>query len=340
MLRVGVVGYGYWGPGLVRNFAALPDANVVAIADIDADRRNLAAMQFPNVTVTDDYRRLLAGTATDLIVIATPIGSHFELAKLALEAGRHVLIEKPIAETSLQALQLIDIADRANRMLMVDHTFVYTEAVRKIHSLIEAETIGEIYYFDSVRVNLGLFRQSNVIYDLSVHDLSILDHLLTEQPVAISATGTSHFPNQAENVAFLTLFYDRPSLIAHIHVNWLAPVKIRRTLIGGSRKMIVYDDLEPSDTVKIYDKGVDVVDDPEDISKMMVSYRVGDLWAPNLPLSEPLHTLARHAVDTIRDGVTPITDGQAGLRVMRLLEAASASMAKRGAPVDIVRNSE
>lgn len=339
MIRVGVAGYGYWGPRLVRNFAALPDSEVVTVVDADADRRRLAAMQHPQVTVTDDYRDLLSGADIDLVVIATPLSSHFELAEMALAAGRHVLIEKPISATSAQALKLIDMAAKAGLMLMVDHTFVYTEAVTKIHSLISSGSIGEVYYFDSVRVNLGLFRDTNVIYDLSVHDLSILDYILPEPPVAISATGTNHFPNQAENVAYLTLFFNRPSLIAHIHVNWLAPVKIRRTLIGGSRKMIVYDDLEPSDTVKIYDKGVDVVDDPDDISKMLVSYRTGDLWAPNLPLGEPLHAMARHAIDTLNDGGTPLTDGQSGYRVVRLLEAASESMSKRGAPVDILWDS-
>jgi predicted dehydrogenase len=336
MIRIGVAGYGYWGPRLVRNFATLPDVEIVMIVETDAARRRLAGSQYPGIAVTGDYREMLSGADIDLIVIATPLSTHFEMADLALKAGRHVLVEKPIAATSEQALRLIDTAASANKMLMVDHTFIYTEAIRRINSLIDDGTIGEVYYFDSVRVNLGLFRDTNVIYDLSVHDLSILDFVIADRPVAISATGTSHFPNQAENVAFLTLFFDRPSLIAHVHVNWLAPVKVRRTMIGGSRKMIVYDDLDPSDSVKVYDKGVEIVDDPDDISKLLVSYRTGDLWAPSLPIGEPLHAMARHAIDTLDSGGTPLTDGLSGLRILRFLEAAGASMAMKGAPIDIV----
>lgn len=339
MIKVGVVGYGYWGPRLVRNFTVAPGADLRMILEIDADKRALAAQSHPGVTVTDKYSDFLRGDELDLIVIATPLSSHYELAMAALKAGRHVLVEKPIAASAEETLRMIEAADHAQRVLMVDHTFIYTEAVKKIRQLVSSGDLGEIYYFDSVRVNLGLFQHdTNVIHDLAVHDLSIMDHVLPAMPTKVSATGARHFDDQRENVAFLTLFSADNSVISHIHVNWLAPVKIRRTLIGGSRKMVVYDDLDPEQKIKIYDKGVEFAETADDIRKLNVSYRVGDLWAPNLEMREALQTMVCHLIDCIETNTTPTTDGQAGLRVVRYLEAADKSMKMNGVPVDIIQD--
>jgi predicted dehydrogenase len=244
-------------------------------------------------------------------------------------------VEKPLAATSEQAVQLIEEADRRTRVLMVDHTFVYTGAVRKIRELVASNGLGDIYYYDSVRVNLGLFQHDvNVIWDLAVHDLSIMDYVLRSQPRAVSATGMSHVSGEPENIAYLTLFFDS-RLIAHIHVNWLAPVKVRRTLIGGSRKMIVYDDLEPSEKVKIYDKGITINESPESIYQMLIGYRTGDMWAPQLDMTEALRMEVLHFVRCIEGGERPITNGEAGLRVVRILEAATQSMAGQGRIVEL-----
>jgi predicted dehydrogenase len=243
LIRIGVIGYGYWGPNLVRNFFECPVTDVVAVADLNGDRLGLVKRRYPGVETTSDYRDILRNPRIDAVAISTPVTTHFELAMEALEAGKHVLVEKPMTATSEEALRLIEKADRRNLVLMVDHTFVYTGAVRKIRELIDRGSLGELYYYDSTRVNLGLFQHDvDVIWDLAVHDLSIMEFILPESPVAISATGIGHIKGAAENIAYVTAFYDS-SLIAHLSVNWLSPVKVRRTLIGGSRKMISYDDL-------------------------------------------------------------------------------------------------
>ena len=253
----------------------------------------------------------------------------------ALKADKHVLIEKPLAADSEQALQLIEEAARRKRVLMVDHTFVYTSAVRKIRELITANALGDIYYYDAVRVNLGLFQHDvNVIWDLAIHDLSIMDYVLPTKATAVSATGISHIPGQPENVAYITLFFENPQ-IAHVHVNWLTPVKVRHTLIGGSEKMILYDDLEPSEKVKIYDKGVTVSQSPEAVYEMLVSYRSGDMWAPRLDATEALYTEALHFIDCVENNKHPETDGQSGLRLVRIVEAAEKSLRARGQLVEI-----
>lgn len=336
MVNVGVIGYGYWGPNLARNFAEVPGAQLVGVSDLNPDRLALVQARYPAVKTSVDHHDLFADPAIDAIAIATPVSTHFELAIQALRAGKHVLVEKPLAATSEQALRLIEQAARRERVLMVDHTFVYTGAVRKIRELVTGGELGQIYYYDSVRVNLGLFQHDvNVIWDLAVHDLSIMDHVLAVPPCAVAATGMSHVPGEPENIAYLTLFFD-DQLIAHIHVNWLAPVKVRRTLIGGSRKMIVYDDLEPSEKVKLYDRGITVIANAESVYQMLVGYRIGDMWAPNLDLTEALRTEALHFVGCIERGERPISDGEAGLRVVRVLEAASRSLAGRGRLVELV----
>jgi predicted dehydrogenase len=335
MMRLGVIGYGYWGPNLVRNFADLDDARVTVVADRRTDRLALAQRRYPGIRVTTEPLDLIADPSVDAVVIATPVALHFELASAALRAGKHVLVEKPIASTSDEASRLIDEAARRQLVLMVDHTFVYTGAVQKIHELVGGGELGDIYYYDSVRINLGLFQQDvDVLWDLAVHDLSIMDFVLPQAPVAVSATGLAHVPGRPQNIAYMTMFFDG-SMIAHVHASWLAPVKVRRTLLGASRRMIVFDDLEGSEKIKVYDSGISVDPSPENVYQMLVGYRTGDMWAPKLAVTEALHVEAAHFVDCVARGARPQSDGEAGLRVVRLLEAATASMQQHGRPVDI-----
>lgn len=336
MVRVGVIGYGYWGPNLVRNFAASSGAAMRRVCDIDPVRLAFASARYPSVAVTTDADEVIADPDLDAIAIATPVWTHFDLASRALSAGKHVLVAKPLAATAEEARQLIDQAARRGLVLMVDHTFVYTGAVRKIRDMVAAGELGDIYYYDSVRVNLGLFQHdASVIWDLAVHDLSILDYVLGRRVCAVSATGMRHVSGEPENIAYLTLFFaDR--LIAHIHVNWLAPVKIRRTLIGGSRKMIVYDDLEPSEKVKVYDRGISLRDETsEGIHKLLVHYRTGDMWAPQVDLTEALELETAHFLRCIAGAGQPISDGGSGLRVVLIMEAATRSMREQGRCVEL-----
>jgi predicted dehydrogenase len=336
VIRVGVIGYGYWGPNLVRNFVEVPGSTVVGVCDLSTERLRHLCVRYPSLRTTTNAQELFEDKSIDAIVIATPVSSHFDLAMTALRSNKHVLVEKPLASNSEQALRLIDEAERRNRVLMVDHTFVYTGAVRKIRELIASNALGEIYYYDAVRVNLGLFQHDvNVIWDLALHDLSIIDYVLPSRAVAVSATGISNIPGQPENVAYITLFFANPQ-IAHVHVNWLTPVKVRHTLIGGSEKMILYDDLEPSEKVKIYDKGVTVSQSAEAVYEMLVSYRSGDMWAPRLDTTEALHTEAVHFINCIENRKTPETDGLAGLRLVRMVEAAEQSLRARGELVEII----
>lgn len=333
-VNLGVIGYGYWGPNLVRNFAEVPGAKLIAVSDYNPERLAKVQARYPSVKVTTDSQDLFSNPNIDAIAIATPVSTHFDLALAALQAGKHVLVEKPMTATSEQAQRLIEEAERRNLVLMVDHTFVYTDAVRKMRELV-ATQVGQIYYYDSVRVNLGLFQHDvNVLWDLAVHDLSIMDYVLQAKPRAVSATGISHITGKPENIAYLTLLFD-DNLIAHIHVNWLSPVKVRRTLLGGSQKMICYDELEPSEKIKVYDKGITVNDSPENLYQMLVGYRTGDMWAPKLEMTEALQTEALHFIHCIQQGEKPITDGEAGLQVVKILEAATQSMKKQGGLVEL-----
>lgn len=335
MIKVGVIGYGYWGPNLVRNFMAAPGSAVTRVCDLRKERLSSLGKLYPALKSCNDASELIHDPQIDAVVIATPVSSHFELAMSALKAGKHVLVEKPLAARSDQARQLVDEAAARNLVLLVDHTFVYTDAVRKIRELIASGALGEIYYYDAVRVNLGLFQHDvNVIWDLAIHDVSIMDYVLPAKPVAVSATGISHVPGQPENVAYITLFF-ASNQIAHVHVNWLTPVKVRHTLIGGSEKMILYDDLEPSEKLKVYDKGINVTRGPEDVYKMLVSYRSGDMWAPRLDNTEALQTEALHFIDCIENNKQPETDGPAGLRMVNMIEAAEISLRDRGRLVEI-----
>lgn len=333
MIRIGVIGYGYWGPNLVRNFAETPGAAVAAVADLDPGRLELVQRRHPNVRTTTNFQDLLSDTSIDAIAIATPVSTHFELGMAALRAGKHLWLEKPMAETSFQARKLVAEAERRKKVLIVDHTFIYTGAIRKTREIMQNGDLGRVLYYDSSRVNLGLFqRDVSVISDLAVHDFSILDYLLREHPVAVSASGINHFPGTPENLAYITLFYDSGT-IAHVNVSWLAPVKVRQILIGGSKKMIIYDDLEPSEKVKVYDKGVSFTDDPQQIQEMRVGYRTGDMWAPKLAVTEALRVETEHFLDCIEHGKTPETDGALGVRVVELIEAATSSMRGRGETV-------
>ena len=335
MIGIGVIGYGYWGPNLTRNFAEVPEARLVLVSDLQQERLTLAQRRHPSVETTRDLRKLIEDPRVDAVVIATPVATHYELAMRALEAGKHVLIEKPMTASCDAAARLIEEAKRRQLVLMVDHTHVHTAAVRKIEELIAGHALGNIYYYDAVRANLGLFQPDvNVLWDLAVHDLSIVDHVLPWKPVAVSAVGMSHVPGAPENIAYLTLFFEG-RLIAHVHANWLAPIKIRKTLIGGSRRMIVYDDLEPSEKLKVYDRGITVDGDPDAAGATPIGYRSGDVFTPSLDPTEALRIAVLDFVRCMENGTPPITDGEAGLRVVRLLEAASQSLAEQGRPVEI-----
>ncbi|HEY7042098.1 MAG TPA: Gfo/Idh/MocA family oxidoreductase, partial [Nocardioidaceae bacterium] len=316
LVGIGVVGYGYWGPNLVRNFGTTPGARMVAVSDLSPTRLASVQALYPAVKTTPRYEDMLLDPEIDAVAIATPVSSHFRLAMQALEAGKHVLVEKPLALTSGQAALLVEEADRRDLVLMVDHTFVYHGSVQRIRELIESGQVGKLHYFDSTRVNLGLFqRDVDVLWDLAVHDLSIMDYLLGKSPVAVAATGAAHVPGQPVNIAYLTCFFEG-SLIAHVNVNWLAPVKVRRTLIGGDRQMIVYDDLEPSEKVKVYDSGVTLGDGPagpDGPYERLVGYRTGDMWAPKVSSTEALAVEAEHFVDCIVHGTQPLSSGQVGL---------------------------
>jgi len=336
VINVGVVGCGYWGPNLVRNFSEITESKVVAVADLDEQRLRRIKGRYPSIDITTDYQALLRSADIDAIAIATPVATHYDLALKALLAGKHVFIEKPLTETVEQGERLIDEAEKRNLVLHVDHTFIYTGAVRKIRELIDKNELGDLYYYDSVRVNLGLFQPDvSVIWDLAVHDLSIMDYVFSANPIAVSTTGQRHVEGNPENIAFLTLFFEN-SAIAHLHVNWLAPVKVRRTLIGGSRKMIVYDDLEPSEKVKVYDKGITLNGSKEKLYKALIDYRAGDMWAPQLEISEALRVEAQHFARCITEGEKSLSDGKAGLRVVRILEAATRSLNERGRPVKLI----
>jgi predicted dehydrogenase len=337
VINIGVIGYGYWGPNLVRNLAEVNRVTLTTVVDANPEKLALVQRRFPAVKTTTDFQDLIRDPTIDAIAIATPVNTHFELGMAVLKAGKHLWLEKPMTETSLQARQLLDEAEKRNLILFIDHTFVYTGAVRKMQEIVASGELGKILYYDSSRVNLGLFQHDvNVISDLGVHDFSILDHLLKEHPNAVSAAGINHFPGTPENLAYITMFYDSGT-IAHINVSWLAPVKVRQILLGGSNKMITYNDLEPSEKIKVYDKGVSFTDDPKKIYEMRVGYRTGDMWAPKLSEGEALRVAVEHFVDCIEKSQPPITDGRMGLRIVELVEAATSSMRGRGETVHIQR---
>jgi predicted dehydrogenase len=333
-IKVGLVGYGYWGPNLLRNLHETDGVEVKRCVDLRPERRAAASKRYPTVEVSADADEILNDAAIDAIVLATPVFSHHAIAKRALEANKHVLVEKPMTRTVEEAEELIDLAQRKNLVLMVDHTFIYTGAVRRMKEIIDAGELGELYYFDSVRVNLGLFQHDvDVIWDLAPHDVSILTYLIPDKPRSVSAVGADHTGRGLVDVAYLTLHFPN-NLIAHFHVNWLSPVKVRQNLIGGSRRMVVYDDMEPSEKVRVYDRGIQVRSQ-EGIYKALVDYRMGDVWSPKIDVREALSVECEHFVDCVRTRKVPNSDGASGLRVVKILEAASTSIANGGQPVAI-----
>jgi len=328
MIRMGVIGYGYWGPNIVRNFNGREGSKVVAVSDLNEALLKKAQKAYPHLQVTTRSDELIKAPEVDVIAIATPVFTHFELAKKALKMGKHILVGKPFTSTTAQAEELIELAEKKNLKIMVDHTFLFTGAVRKIKELIKDGTLGDLCYFDSTRVNLGLFQHDvNVVWDLAPHDLAILDYLIKERPIAVLATGESHF-KELEDIAYITVYFPN-HIIAHINVSWLSPVKIRTTLIGGMKKMLVWNDLDPDEKIKVYDKGVDVKT-KNGVYNLLVSYRSGDMWAPRVEQGEALTLLAETFIECIGNDKTPVNDGRAGLRVVRMLEAANKSLKKKG----------
>jgi predicted dehydrogenase len=333
-MKIAVVGVGYWGPNLVRNFLNINRVDKVYCCDQDKSRLDLIWKQFPVVEVVSDYNEVLHNNMIDAVVLATPVSTHYPLAKKALEAGKHVFVEKPITASSREAEHLIDIAEKRKLVLMVDHIFIFNGAVTKMRSIIDSGEIGKILYFDAVRINLGLFQHDvNVLWDLAIHDLSIMDHLLEEKPKAVSAVGINHF-NRIEDMSYLTLFFES-NCIAHLHVNWLAPVKIRRVLIGGTKKMIVYDEMETVEKIRVYDKGVEIKT-KEGIYKTLIQYRTGDMYAPSFDNTEALASITGEFIRRIYDHDQGMCcDGAEGLRIVRILEAAERSIKNKGKIIEL-----
>jgi len=331
LIRFGVIGYGYWGPNVVRNLNQLEKAEVLAVCDTSAAARQRIQKAYPDVDVTSDPAELMRSPEIDAIAVVTPVWTHYELAKAALEHGKHIFVEKPFTSNTAQAEELIELAAKKNLKIMVDHTFLFTGAVKKIRQVLDEDALGKLYYYDSTRVNLGLFQHDvNVIWDLAPHDLSIMDYLIQQSPEAIVATGQTHL-NGHEDVAFITVYFP-DKIIAHLNVNWLSPVKVRTTLIGGEKKMLVWNDLEADEKIKIYDKGVTVTS-REGVYNLLVNYRTGDMWAPQIEQVEALTRELAYFVDCITKDETPMNDGRAGLRVVKMLEAATESLRQRGALV-------
>jgi len=333
MIKIGVIGYGYWGPNIVRNFNRLKTARVVAVSDLNSKALSRVNEIYPAIKVTANADELITSADIDVVAIVTPVSTHFELAKKALQNGKHIFVEKPFTRTSAQAEELIELADKKKLLIMVDHTFLFTGAVRKIKQLIDDNTLGNLYYYDSMRINLGLIQQDiNVIWDLAPHDLSIMDYLIKDKPVAIGASGKGHVNNR-EDIAYITVQFAN-NIIAHFNVNWLSPVKIRMTLIGGEKKMLVWNDLSADEKIRIYDKGIEV-SNKEGIYDMLVSYRTGDMWAPKVDQLEALQMETDYFIQCIQNGDSPFNDGHAGLRIVKMLEACDKSLKKKGELVSL-----
>jgi len=337
MVHVGIIGCGYWGPNLIRNFMKVQGCQVVAAADLDPRKLEMVGRMYPTMRTTSSVQHLLEDPKIDALIIATPVSTHYQLANDALSQGKHVWIEKPMTATVAQSEELIRLAEKHQKTLMVDHTFIYTGAVRKIREIVDSGELGDFYYYDSVRVNLGLFQHDvNVLWDLAPHDFAILTHLVDRDPVRVSAEGAAPVHGNGwkqQSVVYVSVELVG-GILAHFHVNWLSPVKVRRTLIGGSRKMIIYDHLDPDNQIKIFDKGVDIQEDQERY-QALVQYRTGDMWVPKVDQTEALEVATKHFVDCIQTGQRPLTDGYAGLRVVRLLEAAQKSLENKEVSVGL-----
>ncbi len=330
MVQLAVVGCGYWGPNLIRNIIAGPSTNLVWACDLDATRLKSVLAPYPGIKGTTDFQDILNDPAIDGVVIATPVSAHYPLAKLCLENGKHVFLEKPMTRSVAEAEKLLQLADEKNLQIMSDHTFCYTGAVRKIKEIVTNGMLGDTLYYDSIRINLGLFQTDvNVIWDLAIHDLAIVDFIFGAQPLSVNAIGTVHAGSH-ESIAYLSVNYSN-SFIAHFHVNWLAPVKIRKTIIGGSKKMIEWNDLVPAEKIKIYDKGINLPpDNKEEEKQLRISYRSGDIHSPHIDNTEALALVIQEFADSITENRTPLTDGKAGLRILKILEAADKSLKAKG----------
>jgi predicted dehydrogenase len=333
MIKVGVLGYGYWGPNVVRNFHRLANCQLVAVCDKNPKAMTRLLDAYPEIYFTGDACDIITSKDIDAVAVVTPVSTHYELARQSLKNGKHVFVEKPFTATVAQAEELIELAEIKNLKIMVDHTFLFTGAVQKMKELIDQRLLGPLYYYDSVRVNLGLFQHDvNVIWDLAPHDLAIMDYLIGERPSAVVATGASHI-NGMEDMAYITIYFAN-NVIAHVHVNWLSPVKVRTTLIGGEKRMLVWNDLESDEKIKIYDKGVSVTN-KESVYDLLVSYRSGDMWAPKIEQTEALAVEVEYLMNCILNDETPLNDGKAGLRVVQLLEAADRSLKHYGKLVEL-----
>lgn len=332
MIGMAVIGCGYWGPNLIRNFHNLENVRMHAIADLDRARLDRVGRLYPQAHKTTDFQELLRDPAIDAIVVATPVSTHYKLGRAVLEAGKHLFIEKPMAGSSEECRRLLDIADRKGLCIMVGHTFVFTPAVRKIRQLMKEGELGEVYYVNITRVNLGLFQQDvNVVWDLAPHDIAMLNHLFEATPQVVSATGRSYVQKEIEDVAFLTLEYPGGHL-AHVHVSWLDPNKIRQATFVGSRKMLVYDDVSSLEKIRVYDKGVDVLPHYDNFGEFHLSYRFGDIFIPRLEQAEPLKIETAHFIACIEGKEEPLSSGAHGLEVVEVLEKACQSIKEDGKP--------
>lgn len=337
-MKVGIVGLGYWGPNLVRNFMADKEVEKIYGCDKDLERLNYIKAKFPSIKLTSNYDNLLSKDI-DAVAIATPVNTHFKFASRALAAGKHIWVEKPFTINSAQSAELIQMAQKANLKIFVDHTFLYTGAVRKIKEFIETDELGKIIYFDSVRINLGLFQHDvNVIWDLVPHDLAIMNYLLAgSKPVAVTANGIANFSDQ-ENIAHISIHFRDEECFAHFHVNWTSPVKIRRMIVAGTKKMLVYDDMENSEKIKVYDCGVEILSSKEKIRKALVQYRIGDMYSPKIIQTEALALGVREFIESINENRQPLTNGYDGLEVVRILEASDKSIKNKGRLVELVED--
>jgi predicted dehydrogenase len=328
MIRVGVIGYGYWGPNIVRNLKSLGNAEVVTVCDKREAALKRAKQAYPGVKVTQDEAEVLNAPDIDAVAVITPVWTHYDLAEQALKNGKHVFVEKPFTSTAEQGERLVELAERKGLTIMVDHTFLFTGAVRKIKQLVDEDALGRLYYYDSMRVNLGLFQHDvNVLWDLAPHDLAIMDYVIGMEAEAVVATGAGHLNGHAD-VAFMTIYFPN-NVIAHLNVNWLSPVKVRTTLLGGEKKMLVWNDLEADEKLKIYDRGVKL-QTTENVYEALVSYRSGDMWSPKVEATEALKLELGYFTECIEKGEKPFNDGVAGLRVVKMLEAAEGSLKRRG----------
>ncbi|MFN3851095.1 MAG: Gfo/Idh/MocA family protein [Spirosomataceae bacterium] len=334
MINVGIIGYGYWGVNLLRNFYNTPNCNIQLVCDQRTERLDLVRKNYPNVGTTTSVDSLLNNKNIDAVIIVTPVSLHYPIAKKALQKGKHILVEKPFTASVKQANELINLAIQKNLVIAIDHTFLFTGAVRKIKNLVEIGELGNIQYFDSTRINLGLFQSDvNVIWDLAPHDISILNHLISEKPQSVMATGRSHTANKIENIAYMSVGY-QSNFMAHFTCSWVSPVKIRRILLGGDKKMVLYDDVEPTEKIKIYDSGYQIKTEQEK-HRMLIDYRTGDIHLPKIEQIEALSVMSRDFINAVESSSKPFVDGLAGLEVVKILEAAQKSISKGGKEIKL-----